>query len=179
MSLGIVLAALFGPQFWTWGHRPILTLAHQSLEPFVRVTTLEDGRHCQWVRVRVENVGRSPARGCLGIVASVATEGRTRPDIDPLQVRWAGVPRARGFEPITLSRGEAAYLNVVMSRDGEHAMEFDTFNEDFDPGFPTCLSSSASHEVRVTVSSDTADPVSLAIAFPRRAEPSGSQPHLV
>ena len=74
--------------------RPRLQVSFEEREPWCRA-----GPEGLWVRIGVENRGKRPARGCVGRMTGVSTDGGARCDVDPLQLRWAGVPRSRGFEP--------------------------------------------------------------------------------
>ena len=88
-----------------------------------------------WIRIGVENRGGGAARGCLGRLLTVSTDGQQRPDVDPVQLRWAGVPRSRAFDAIDLGRGQREYLNVLYlpNRSDWHLVTFQ--DPDFDPGF--------------------------------------------
>src|SRR5262245_53178877 len=45
------------------------------------------GRAGLWIRLGVENRGAAPARGCVGRLIAVTTDGTVRPDVDPVQLR--------------------------------------------------------------------------------------------
>jgi hypothetical protein len=163
-----VLVALFGQQFWAWWRRPILKIEFEEKEPFVRETNLQNGKRGEWVRVRVRNVGRSPAQRCIPMLVAVTSDSGERQDIDPMQLRWAGVPRSQGYKPMNLANGDFAYVNVLVTEDDWHHSRFVTFESaDYDPGFPQGLLHKSAHRVRVTLTSDTAQPASRTIDFPK------------
>ncbi|NYE18978.1 hypothetical protein [Microbacterium immunditiarum] len=110
-----------------------------------------DGVDGEWVRLGVENVGKTAAMGCVGRLSEVHTDGVLRPDVDPVQLRWAGVPRSRGFAPLDLRPGQREYLNVVM-RHSDGAWHLATFEDpDFDRAFTTDLAVGARHELHIAV----------------------------
>ena len=79
-----------------------------------------------------------------------------RTDVDPVQLRWAGVPRSRSFEPVDIRRGQREFLNVVYLVEGRR-WRIDTYAEpDFHPGFTTDLPSDSEHVVDVAVFADNA-----------------------
>src|SRR5262245_11694468 len=75
---------------------PVVVLSFEPSEPWSR-TGVADSACALWVRVGVENAGRRPARGCVGRLMVVSTDDQRRRDVDPLQLRWAGLPRSRAF----------------------------------------------------------------------------------
>lgn len=91
-----------------------------------------------------------------GRLSEVHTDGHPRTDVDPVQLRWAGVPRSRGFDPLDLRPGQREYLNVVMRQsDGEwHLATFE--DADFDRAFTTDLTVAARHDFHVAVFADNA-----------------------
>jgi hypothetical protein len=130
--------------------RPVLTFA--PTQPWCRRGRMPDGTPALWVRVGVENQGKAPAVGCVGRLISVTTGHQVRADVDPVQLRWAGVPRSRAFDPIDLRRGQREYLNVLCWPDGATTFRLVTFDDpDFDPGFPTELSPAEGHELQLSV----------------------------
>ncbi len=101
--------------------------------------------------------------GVLGRLISVATNGELRPDVDPLQLRWAGVPRSRAFDPMDLRRDQREYLNVLCLQDGS-SWRLVTFEDpDFDPGFATDLPLDARHMVQISVFADNVNTVTKSI----------------
>jgi hypothetical protein len=94
----------------------------------------------------------------VGRLIAVTTDGKPRKDVDPVQLRWAGVqlrwagvPRSRAFDPIDLRRGQREYLNVLLlPRDADWRLV--TFEDpDFDPGFTTELLRGPRHQIQVSV----------------------------
>ena len=151
-SFFAVIVALMGGMGWfTRRHRPMLRLSFGAGQPWCRRVS-----EVLWVRVAVENIGRSPARGCVGRLIGLTTDGQPRSDVDPVQLRWAGLPRSRSFGPVDLRRGQREYLNVVYRPRGRD-WQIDTFGDkDFDPGFDTHLGVGGVHELRVALFSDNA-----------------------
>jgi hypothetical protein len=100
------------------------------------------------VRVGVENVGQQPARGCVGRLTGIATDGVPRADVDPVQLRWAGVPPSRYFDPVGVRRGQREFVNVLYLREGSR-WRIVTFDDaDFIPGFTTELAAHRHHVLR-------------------------------
>jgi hypothetical protein len=131
-------------------------ITFEQRQPWCRRTEQAGTEGGYWVRVGVENVGQEPARGCVGRMISLTTDGTPRRDIDPLQLRWAGVPRSRSFDPIDIRRDQREYLNVLVLRDGSR-WRFVTFEDsDFGPGFETELSPDHEHPLQVAVFADNA-----------------------
>src|SRR6516164_4492288 len=77
--------------------RPRLRMTFEPVEPWCRAQSREDESTVLWIRVGVENVGRRVAEGCVGRLVGVTSGDTPRRDIDPVQLRWAGVPRSRAF----------------------------------------------------------------------------------
>jgi hypothetical protein len=155
------IALLASTDWFNRFRQPILRITFQPVEPWLRHVSTGSAS-ALWVRVNVENVGRSTAHGCVGRLIGVTTSDAPRNDIDPLQLRWAGVPRSISIQPLTLRRGQHDYLNVLFC---EGAMwRIDTFRDpDFDPGFPTVLPIDRRHRLEVAVFADNADPQILSI----------------
>lgn len=84
-AVGTILAAtiaLFGGfRVFDLLRTPRLRLTFEQTEPWCRITQLVNGPGL-WVRVRVENVGRDPTRGCVGQVTRVTTGEAVRDDIE-------------------------------------------------------------------------------------------------
>lgn len=149
--LVVITTSLVALGYFDRFRAPRLQVTFSSTEPWVRRGPLHDGTEAQWLRLGVENIGKTAAVGCVGRLSSVRTDGTPRPDIDPVQLRWAGVPRSRGFAPLDLRPGQREYLNVAMRPD-DGAWHLATFEDpDFDRAFTTDLSSDARHELHVSV----------------------------
>jgi hypothetical protein len=117
-----------------------------------------------WARVGVENIGGSTARGCIGRLIALSTDGIARTDVDPLQLRWAGVPGSMSFNPIDIRPGQRDFLNVLFLRKGSSRWEIDTFTaDDFQPGFNTKLVVDHGHVVEVALFADNADTVTRSL----------------
>jgi hypothetical protein len=70
---------------------PRLRPAFEATEPWCRQGKTEEDGTALWVR-RDRDPGRPTGAGCLGRLISVATNGQVRPDVDPVQLRWAPAP---------------------------------------------------------------------------------------
>jgi hypothetical protein len=135
---------------------PRLRITFEASEPWCRTARLGDEGVAYWVRLGVENVGRRPARGCVARLISLSSDGVERGDVDPVQLRWAGLPRSLSFQPIDLRPGQREFLNVLM-RSHPARWRIVTFEApDFDPGFSTELDLSHVHVLRVALFSDNA-----------------------
>lgn len=93
----------------------------------------------------------------------MTTNGAHRPDVDPVQLRWAGVPRSRAFYPMDLRRDQREYLNVLCLRDGSRWRLVTFEDPDFDPGFTTDLPLDQPHVLRFSVFSDNAHTVTRSL----------------
>src|SRR5262249_61736151 len=92
-----------------------------------------------------------------------APEGQPRPDVDPVQLRWAGLPRSRAFDAMDLGRGQREYLNVLYLANGA-AWRLVTFQDpDFDPGFATGLPLDGRHRLDLSVFSNNASTVASSL----------------
>src|SRR5262249_53162067 len=111
--LAVIVAALVALRFFDGLRGPRIHLTFARTEPWCRQSD-EDihGRPAGlWIRLGVENRGAAPARGCVGRLITVTTDGTPRSDVDSVQLRWAGLPRSRAFDPIDLRREQREYLN--------------------------------------------------------------------
>jgi hypothetical protein len=142
---------------------PRIQLTFEAAEPWVRHGKTEDAGRAMWVRVGVENQGSGPAKGCVGRVISVQTEGEPRHDVDPVQLRWAGVPLSRAYDPIDLRRNQREFMDVLclVPRARWRLVTFQ--DPDFDPGFATCLPVDGQHVLQVAIFSDNADTVTRSL----------------
>jgi hypothetical protein len=140
---------------------PRLDVTFKPIEPWCRRVAKDSGS-ILWIRVAVVNTGRTTAHGCVGRLLSVTTGDSPRGDIDPLQLRWAGVPRSRSLQPIDIPRGERDYLNILFCEGA--TWQIDTFRDpDFDPGFPLTLAAEHRHRLELAVLCDNAEPQKLTI----------------
>jgi hypothetical protein len=137
--LVVITTALVALGYFDGFRGPRLRLTFEATEPWCRQGKTEGDGTALWVRVGVENLDAGPARGCLGRLISVTTNGALRPDVDPVQLRWAGVPRSRAFDPMDLRRDQREYLNVLCLADGSRWRLVTFEDPDFDPGFATDL----------------------------------------
>jgi hypothetical protein len=142
---------------------PRINLTFESREPWVRFGKTEDAGRALWVRIGVQNVGKGPAKGCVGRLISVQTEGEPRHDVDPVQLRWAGVPLSRAFNPIDLRRDQREYIDVLCLVTGARWRVVTFQDPDFDPGFATQLPLDEQHVVQVAIYADNAHTVTRSL----------------
>jgi hypothetical protein len=162
--LAVTVALLGGLGWFTRRRQPVLTISFEQQEPWCRQVERGTDSPTLWIRVAVENEGKDPARGCVGRLTGFRTNDAPRRDIDPVQLRWAGFPRSRSFEPIDLRRGQREFLDVMYlpSRPGAD-WGIDTFGGDFDPGFTTHLRTDQVHVLQITLFADNADSRALSL----------------
>jgi len=85
----------------------------------------------------------------------VTTEGEDR-DVDPVQFRWAGVPRCRAFQPMDVRQGQREFINVLQLS-GASCWRLVTLEDPhFDPGFATDLPVDERHQLQISVFADNA-----------------------
>jgi len=143
---------------------PQLRLTFGQSEPWCRRGTHPVDGDVYWIRVGVENAGEQPARGCVGRLSGITTDGVLRPDVDPVQLRWAGVPPARYFDPLDLRRGQREFVNVLYLRQGAR-WQIVTFDDPgFIPGFTTELAADHDHVLHLAVFSDNATTATTSLA---------------
>lgn len=159
--IAALIALLAANNYFGRFQKPLLRVTFQPLEPWCRQVS-RNSTSALWIRVQVENVGKSTAHGCVGRLVGVHTGDSPRNDIDPVQLRWAGVPRSRSLQPMDLRYGQHDFLNVLFcDRD---MWLIDTFQDpDFDPGFPTDLAVDRRHRLEVAVFADNAQPQILTL----------------
>jgi hypothetical protein len=165
--LVVITTSLVALGFFDRFKAPRLVLSFRAEEPWCRSGRLADGRAAWWVRIGVTNTGKSVAYGCVGRLTGAATADAERDDVDPVQLRWAGLPRSRAFAPVDIRPGQREYLNVLLLPDGEdwHLVTFE--DPDFDPGFTTELEAALPHELRIAVfSSNAATEVASLVTSP-------------
>jgi len=154
-----VMVALFGQRMWEHLRQPRLDITFDRAEPFCRKAPLTDGRQSYWVRVKVQNRGKDPARACVGKLSEAYTAGRFRANRDPVQLRWCGVPNDRGFAPVHLASTQYEFLNVFEVVQGDPRLWIVT-HPALLPGFGTFLEENYEHLVEVSVFADNAEPKS-------------------
>jgi hypothetical protein len=111
--LVVITTALVALGYFDSFRGPRLRLTFEAIEPWCRQGKTEGGRHGPVGPGRGREPGRRPGSGCLGRLINVTTNGAHRPDVDPVQLRWAGVPRSRAFDPMDLRPDQREYLNVL------------------------------------------------------------------
>jgi hypothetical protein len=156
--LVVIVTALVALGYFDSLHGPRIHITFGATEPWCRRGRLSDGTTGLWIRIGIENTGAMPARGCIGRLITVSTDGAARRDVDPVQLRWAGMPRSRAFDPMDLRLGQREYLNVLCLRTRPDARwELVTFDDpDFDPGFVTELPLEQPHTLQISVFADNA-----------------------
>ena len=149
---------------------PRIRVTFEQREPWCREAMMSDGTKALWVRVGVENVGKGTAHGCIGRMTSLKTGDVLRADVDPLQLRWAGTPRALAFHAVDLRRDQREFLNVLLRPERRH-WRIETFDDpDFDPGFATELSAEQEHVLEIAVFAHNARTVSRSLVVRVSAE---------
>lgn len=156
-----LIALLASTEWFNRFRQPRLRLTFQPVEPWCRHVVMGSAS-ALWIRVNVENIGRSTAHGCVGRLIGVKTGDSPRIDIDPLQLRWAGVPRSISIQPVNLRRGQHDFLNILFCEGAK--WKIDTYQDpDFDPGFATALPVDRRHRLEVAVFADNAEPQTLSL----------------
>ena len=143
---------------------PQLRITFEGAEPWVRRGKHEPAGVALWVRIGIENVGVGPARGCIARIISVQTEGEPRRDIDPVQLRWAGVPRSRAYDPTDLRRDQREFIDVLCLVSGARWRLVTFEDPDFEPGFATHLPLDERHVIQVAIFADNSRTVSALLA---------------
>jgi hypothetical protein len=115
-------------------------------------------------------VGIGPARGCVARIISVQTEGEPRRDVDPVHLRWAGMPRSSAFDPMDLRRDQHEFIDVLCLVGGAR-WRLVTFE---DPDFPTYLPLDEQHIVQSSIFADNSHTVTTFLA----AEASSTSPEV-
>ena len=146
---------------------PRLRMTFEETEPWCRAGE-RDGRRVLWVRVGVETIGRRPAHGCVGRVTSLATDRQVRADVDPVQLRWAGLPRSRAFDDVDLRRDQREFVNALFVPEGGPGRIVTFEGEDFDPGFPLDLDAGHEHVLELAVFSDDAETTRASLVIDAR-----------
>jgi hypothetical protein len=98
-----------------WRYAPRLKIEFENKFPFCKSSPTNiygDTRPAYWVRLRIRNMGRSPAINCLGRMLEIRDEGGAILErYDPETLAWRGVDRG----PIVLSPGDFEYLDVWLT----------------------------------------------------------------
>ena len=163
--LVVIVTVLVAVGYFDAFRRPRIHITFEPAQPWCRYGTTEHDGKALWVRIGVENRGVAPARGCVGRLIAVTTDSELRHDVDPVQLRWAGLPRARAFDPMDLRRDQREYLNVLYAPE-ESRWELVTFDDpDFDPGLKTDLPVDRRQVFQISVFSDNAETVTKSLLF--------------
>jgi hypothetical protein len=159
-ALAVIVALLSSLGLFGRYRRARLRMTFEPTQPWCRFVELPDGSTALWARVGVENVGGTTARGCIGRLIGLSTDGVVRTDVDPLQLRWAGMPRSMSFDPVDIRPGQREFLNVLFLRDGAPRWAIETFTaDDFQPGFDTELDVDHPHVLQIALYADNADTI--------------------
>jgi hypothetical protein len=167
--LVVITTALVALGYFDFLRGPRLRLTFETSEPWCRQGKTRHGEPALWVRVGVENLGAGRARGCLGRLIAVASDDEVRRDVDPVQLRWAGMPRSLAFHAMDVRRGQREYLKVLCLRDGSRWRLVTFEDPDFDPGFVTDLPIDERHVIRISVFADNADTVTRSLVAEAQA----------
>jgi hypothetical protein len=160
----VIVTILVSLGFFDRFRGPRLLITFQAVEPWVRHGKSEPGGRALWVRVGVENVGIGPARGCVARIISVQTEGEPRRNVDPVHLRWAGMPRSSAFDPMDLRRDQREFIDVLCLVGGA-LWRLVTFEDpDFQPGFATYLPLDEQHIVQISIFADNSHTVTTFLA---------------
>src|SRR5262249_47703533 len=83
--LAVIVATLVALRFFDGLRGPRIHLTFAYTEPWCRHSDKNiHGRQAGlWIRLGVENRGAAPARGCVGRLITVTTDGTLRSDVDP------------------------------------------------------------------------------------------------
>ncbi len=114
--LGVI--AIWGDQFNQWRRRPKLSIKFSESaikSPYYKKAPTEELRgqdlcwtDCIWVRFRIMNEGKTPAKSCLVRIIEVRADGKTEEGFDPVILAWGGYGRYPSIGP---PRGDV-YPNV-------------------------------------------------------------------
>lgn len=132
----VAIAAIYRQVIHDWVFRPNLKVTFSLEEPTSREASVawppeaslpSRWKAAFWPRLRVKNEGKSVARRCEGILAEV-TNPNGEPDkrYDPLTLRWAIAPIARGLQPLDIARDRVVDLNTFYTIEDEPKAPFAT-----------------------------------------------------
>lgn len=173
------LIALLGSLGYFERYRaPRLRITFDQTEPWCRAAMHPADGEVLWLRVGVENLGKRPARGCIGRLLAITTDGQSRPDVDPIQLRWAGVPPSRYFDPLDIRPGQREFLNVLYLRGSRWRIV--TFEDSgFIPGFTTELTATHHHLLTLAIFADNSRTTTTSLAVTLPATQTTLTAHLV
>lgn len=90
--LVVIVTVLVALGYFDKFRGPRIHITFEPSEPWCRYGPLKGDWKSVWIRVGVENRGAAPARGCVGRLIAVTTDGELRRDVDPATL---GGPPAR------------------------------------------------------------------------------------
>ena len=159
--LGVIVA--FVALVWVewikpWWFAPKLRIEFENRFPYCKdspTTVYGDTRPAYWVRLRIRNIGRSPAQNCFGRMIQIHDgRGAWLERYDPETLDWRGIING----PITLAPGDFEYLDVWLTAKDvpDMRLRLPDLTErgglfDFRPG---------NYTIKITMFSDNAKPVS-------------------
>ena len=112
--------------FRPWWQKPKFTLDFEMVHPYCGDATSGgffggiESRATFWLRVRVENTGRSIAKTCLvKLIKIMDRDGNPVKPFDPTRLHWVATPwEAVPFSSITLNREDYEYVDVLVTQEG-------------------------------------------------------------
>lgn len=127
----VALIATFYPTFREWRKRPRLRIKFLNQEPYCRTVSEVVREHKRYyIRLKIENYGKSLAKACKGKLIAIANKDLTEisTDFDPVILRWAGNIATRhrigdshsmeySWKPeLSINTGEYEYLDLISIR---------------------------------------------------------------
>lgn len=125
ISIGIITSVAvitILKQFFNWRNRPQFSVEFKQSDPFCRVTWTSDFVHVSqiistyWIRLEVNNKGKSTAKYCLGKLMKVMNDkGEYIKEYDPMRLHWDSTAwKETPFATVDLSRDELACLDTLV-----------------------------------------------------------------
>ena len=143
-----------------WRKRPILKIEFEDKYPYCKYSDTDDFEGMgmltgYWVRLRIRNIGRSPALNCIGRMLEIRDgRGMWLQQYDPETLDWRGIISG----PITLAPDDFEYLDIWLTAKGISDMRLRVRDRtprggvfDFRPG---------NYVIKIIIISDNAKPVS-------------------
>ena len=128
ISFIVALAVVYREFIHDWIFRPKLDITFSLNAPHSRVTLLEGGKKGFWPRLLVKNNGKRVALRCEGILDEVRMlDGTIDTRYDPLVLRWATAPIAKGLLPLDIAQKRQVFLNIFTTIEGEENAPFATY----------------------------------------------------
>ncbi len=168
--VGVGTLALAGITFYVsvgkpWRLRPRLAIEFEQDNPFCRTVLAyseDDGSlsNTYWLRLRVRNQGRTPAKGCIVKLVEVKRDGEVDWDYDPVQLHWVGTKHdVVPLPTIQLNPKDYEYVDVLTTRSKNPG--FATICRDYlRRGIP-CVIPAGAFLLRIAASAENAEPVEV------------------